>query len=262
MTPKHEQAVPSATPSTPETPGRGNKDGQAPADGPRQRPTRAKHYHGHRKRLRDKLLQDATSPRDDEILELLLGYVILRSDTKPIAKALLSRFGSLRGVLDARPDEYQDIPGIGEGVVAFVLLLREFVARHAESRVRSREQLCTPESVARMARERLGRLAHEELWVAYLDNGNRLLCWEKASQGVADASMLDARGILHRAAFLHARSFIVVHNHPGGSCRPSGADLEMTRFLKRGAQSMGVRFLDHVVVTNDEQYSIMTEGFL
>jgi DNA repair protein RadC len=222
----------------------------------------AKHCHGHRKRLRTRLAAAPQSLRDDEVLELLLGHVILRSDTKPMAKELLERCGSLRGVVDARPDEYQDIPGLGEGVAAFLLLLREFLARYAESGARVRKQLCSPRAVAAMARERLGRCAHEELWVAYLDPRNRLLSWEKASQGEAGASLLDARSILHRALLLHAESLIVVHNHPGGDPRPSKADREMTRMLQGAAQGIGIRFLDHVIVTNDRHFSIMTNDFL
>jgi DNA repair protein RadC len=231
-------------------------EGKAPATRP------VRHWHGHRKRLRARFMEAPHTLRDDEILELLLGHVLLRSDTKPVAKELLERCGTLRGVVDARPDEYQDIPGIGERVSGFLLLLREFLSRYAESSLRARKQLCTPQSVAAMARERLGGVAHEELWIAYLDAGNRLLSWEKSSQGTADASFLDAGTIMRRAMILHAAGFIVVHNHPGGDPRPSGADLQMTRRVQLAAQGLGLRFLDHVIVTNDRHFSILTDGFL
>ena len=144
---------------------------------------RRQHYLGHRKRLRARLADAPEKLQDYEILELLLGYVILRSDTKPMAKELLTRFGSLRGVIEAQPERYLDIPGIGEGVAGLMALLREFTPRYLESRVRKREELCSPEAVAAMARERLGRLAHEEIWVAYVDNGRRLVAWERAVRG-------------------------------------------------------------------------------
>ena len=102
------------------------------------------HYAGHRARLRERLLKDSTALADYEILELLLGYALLRRDTKPLAKELLSRFGSIRGVLDALPAEMQQVGGVGEGVAALRLLLREMMARYAEAPMRERKVLCTP----------------------------------------------------------------------------------------------------------------------
>lgn len=108
------------------------------------------HYAGHRARLRERLLKDSTALADYEILELLLGYALLRRDTKPLAKELLSRFGSIRGVLDALPAEMQQVGGVGEGVAALRLLLREMMARYAEAPMRERKVLCTPRDVAQM----------------------------------------------------------------------------------------------------------------
>lgn len=108
------------------------------------------HYAGHRARLRERLLKDSTALADYEILELLLGYALLRRDTKPLAKELLSRFGSIRGVLDALPAEMQQVDGVGEGVAALRLLLREMMARYAEAPMRERKVLCTPRDVAQM----------------------------------------------------------------------------------------------------------------
>ena len=113
------------------------------------------HYAGHRARLRERLLKDSTALADYEILELLLGYALLRRDTKPLAKELLSRFGSIRGVLDALPAEIQQVDGVGEGVAALRLLLREMMARYAEAPMRERKVLCTPRDVAQMVIPRL-----------------------------------------------------------------------------------------------------------
>jgi len=220
------------------------------------------HYQGHRKRLRARLTDAPEKLQDYEILELLLGYVILRRDTKPMAKELLSRFGSLRGVLEARPEQYQDIPGVGEGVAGFLTLLREFAPRYVASRVIRREVLCTPEAVAEMARERLGRLAHEEVWVAYVDNGQRLVAWEQAVQGSYGVSPINPRDVIERALLLRATGFILVHNHPGGDTKPSGADLELTRRLAQAAKIVFLRFVDHVIVTDSGYCSIVADGLL
>lgn len=220
------------------------------------------HYLGHRERLRIKLEKTPELLTDYEVLELLLGYVILRRDTKPIAKELLARFGSLRGVLEARPEQYLDIPGLGKGVSGFINVLREFVPRFVESRVLHREVLCDPQAVAAMARERLQGAAHEEVWAAYVDNGQRLVAWERVARGSYGTSPVNLRDIVERALLLKATGFILVHNHPGGNPQPSGADIEFTRRLEAAAKAVLLRFVDHVIVTDTDCFSIMSDGLL
>ena len=156
------------------------------------------HYAGHRARLRERLLKDSTALADYEILELLLGYALLRRDTKPLAKELLSRFGSIRGVLDALPAEMQQVGGVGEGVAALRLLLREMMARYAEAPMRERKVLCTPRDVAQMVIPRLSGSPHEELWTATVDAQNRLLTWERLARGTVGMVPCYPRDILER----------------------------------------------------------------
>ena len=217
---------------------------------------------GHRERLRARFQSAPESLVDYEILEMLLGHVLLRRDTKPIAKAMLERFGSLRGVLQARPGELDDIPDIGPGVRTFLALLHEFMSRIAESPLRQREVLVTPEEVAAMARQRLGGMGHEEIWIAYVDNQNRLIHWERASKGTVNATSLFPRDVMERALSLKATGLIMVHNHPGGSPLPTGSDLELTKRMEYAAGTLNIRLIDHVIVTENLCYSIMTDGIL
>lgn len=220
------------------------------------------HYHGHRERLRERLRTDGSSLREYELLELLLGTVLLRRDTKPLAKELLQRFGSLRGVLDARESELLGVKGFGPGLLAFWTLLRECMARYGEGPAREREVLCTPKSVAEMARVRLGSCPHEEVWVALLDNQNRLISWERASRGTVNASVVYPREVLEMALRFKATGIILVHNHPGGNPVPSQPDFEVTRQLSRSALTLGMRLLDHVIVTDEDCYSLKDDGLL
>ena len=109
---------------------------------------RRKDHTGHRARLKERFTLEPLALADYEILELLLGYVLIRKDTKPLAKELLERFGSLRGVMDARQDELESVAGVGPGLSVFWRLLREFAARCEEAPVRRREELATPQAVA------------------------------------------------------------------------------------------------------------------
>jgi DNA repair protein RadC len=220
------------------------------------------HYHGHRQRMKAKLRQSPESLEDYEILELLLGYPLTRRDTKPIAKELLGRCGTLKAILDAPSADYEDISGIGPGVADFFTVLREFLSRYVESDVRTRETLCTPENVVKMARHRLGRLMHEEVWIAYVDNRNRLISWEKASRGTINGVSIHPRDIMETALARKAAGFIIVHNHPGGNAQPSEMDRAFTTQVERAANALFLRFLDHIVVSDSEAYSIMNSQYV
>ncbi len=140
------------------------------------RPTQSPHS-GHKARLRKRFQKAPATFQDYEILELLLGYVLIRKDTKPLAKELLARFENIRGVLNARQDELVTVPGFGEGLAIYWDLIRELMSRYAEAPMRQRCTLVTPEDVATMAQVRLAGFSHEECWIALLDNQNRLLPW-------------------------------------------------------------------------------------
>lgn len=213
---------------------------------------------GHRSRLRERLAQNPHDLADYEILELLLGYALLRRDTKPLARDLLNRFGGMRGALDARPDELCSVPGFGPGLLSLWLLLRETLARYAQAPLRERQALASPAAVASMARARLAGCPHEEAWLALLDSQNHLISWQKVREGGISCVQIEPRDILAPALASSASGIILVHNHPGGNAQPSRSDMQLTGELQDLAPRMGLRFLDHVIITDGGCYS-MTE---
>ena len=213
------------------------------------------HYHGHRERLRERLRQNANTLADYELLELLLGYVIKRQDTKPLAKELLSRFGSVRGVFLAEDNELLNVDGFGPASVDFFTLWREVLARFEESSLPDKPVLDHPGKLAAMARARMGHLRVEEFWVALVDAGNRLLAWERLFRGTVGEAPAYPREILALALQRKAFGLILVHNHPGGQARPSSGDIELTQAVQRAAIPMGLRVQDHIIVTENAYYS-------
>ena len=220
------------------------------------------HYTGHRRRLRDRLMRDARSMADYEVLELLLAYALPRRDTKPLAKALLTRFGTLRGVLEARPRDLMAVDGFGPGLAAFWALWAEVRARAEEAPVAERAVLGSPAEVAGWGIARLGGKALEEVWAALVDNKNRLVAWERIGQGTPDNANAPVRAVLALALEHKASGMVLVHNHPGGDPRPSEHDLDYTRRVMRAARELGVRLLDHLIVTEDRYFSLREEGLL
>jgi len=220
------------------------------------------HYHGHRERLRERLQRDSRQLADYEVLEILLGYVIRRGDTKPLAKEMLARHKTLHGVFLADPAEFRTIEGFGPASEEFWLLWRELWARMHESPVAQRVVIQSPQDVAEMAKARLGPGRREEFWVAMVDNKNRLLAWEPISRGTVDQTIVFPREVFTRALELKASGVVLVHNHPGGDPRPSSQDVELTRRMVRAATDLGLRVLDHLVVTDRAFYSFQQEGML
>ncbi len=215
----------------------------------------APHYLGHRQRLRGRLAREPKALADYELLELALAQVLRRSDTKPLAKALLARFGSLAGVFAATDEQLLGLDGFGPALCSHWALLRELLARLGEGGLAPRQVLSGPEAVLAAARARFGRSGLEEVWAALLDNKNRVLAWEQVSRGTVDQSALYPREIMALALKHKAAGLILVHNHPGGDPNPSEADIRITSQLARAAADLGLRLLDHLIVAEDRHAS-------
>ena len=213
-------------------------------------------HSGHRSRLRQRLAREPLAVADYEILELLLGYGQPRKDTKPLARELLLRFHNIRGVLDAPPEQLLAVPGFGPGLLSMWQVLREVLARHAAAPLLQGVEVATPQAVAEMARARLAGSQQEECWLAMVNAGNRLVAWERLRQGNVESVPLLPRDVLEPALRYKASGIILVHNHPGGQTRPSQPDLIFTNTVRELAVNMGLRFLDHVIVTDNGCYSI------
>lgn len=220
------------------------------------------HHLGHRQRLRERLNASPRSLADYELLELLLTYVLPRRDTKPLAKDILARFGTLDRALMADPAALRDIPGLGDAVVTFWTALRECLVRKSAAPLARRETFSSPEQVRELVRARLGGLTKEEFWVILTDTQNRLLRFEQVFRGTVDQTPAYPREILELALRHHASGVILVHNHPGGNPNPSRQDRELTATLSRLSSELGLRLLDHLIVAGDDFVSFRASGLL
>ncbi|MGE4469954.1 MAG: DNA repair protein RadC [Desulfovibrio sp.] len=220
------------------------------------------HYHGHRRRLRERLDREPRSLADYEVLELLLARTLPRQDTKPLAKELLTRFGTLHGVLYAPDAQLLRVKGFGAALLSSWKLYREVWARMKEPSPQRREVLDDPDRVAEGAKARFGTKGVEEFWIALVDNRNRVRAWECVSKGTVDQTAVYPREVLSLALRHEASGMILVHNHPGGNPEPSDEDIRLTMRIKSVAEGLGVRLLDHLVVTDREHFSFQAHGLL
>lgn len=239
--------------------------GIGPVEPDERRPAggnKKKHYHGHRSRLRESLLKNAGGLADYQILELLLAGVLSRQDTKPLAKDLLARFETIRGVFTAERAELRKVPGFGPAMEAYWALLMEWRIRFDESPLKKRLVLSNPEDMAAMAISRLSGLAHEEMWLALLDAGMALIAWERLAKGTVNQAHFYSREIFALALEKKAVNLILAHNHPTGLTHPSRADLENTRTVANAANMLGMKLLDHIIVSGKDYFSFRANGLI
>ncbi len=220
---------------------------------------------GHRARLRQRFLQSGFAGfAEHEVVELLLTLCIPRRDVKQPAKALLKRFGSVKGVLDAPAEALREIPGIGEVAPVALRILRETANLYLQQQAQARPLLDSVDHLIDMWRARLGGLQHEVFEVAYLDKRYQLLPngIERLEEGVPDQTRVYPRKVMQSALSRHAVFIVVAHNHPSGQLKASAQDRHLTTTLVEAARTVGLRLLDHIIVTPDDALSFLDEGLL
>lgn len=218
---------------------------------------------GHRARMRTRLLTAGPEALADyELLEMVLFLGLPRRDTKPIAKALLSRFGSFAGCIAAMPNELRGVEGLGESGTAALKVVQAAALRLARAELRDRPLLANWDRLidyltAAMAREKV-----EQFRVLYLDTRNRLLADEAQGRGTVNHTPVYPREVMKRALELQATAIILVHNHPSGDPRPSEEDVAMTDEIARSAAALGIVLHDHIIVGNGAWLSFRQQKLL
>ncbi len=223
------------------------------------------HYHGHRKRLRERFLKSGfTGFAEHEVIELLLTLAIPRTDVKEPAKALLWRFGSLRGILDATHQELQTVEGIGEVSAISLKVIRETATLYLQETSEGAEVLSDPERISDFWRMRIGHLKHEVFAVAYLDSSYRLLRdgVETLQEGIVDRTAVYPRRVVEAALKRQAAALVLAHNHPNGNVEPSEQDKVVTRAVVLAAETISLRVVDHLIVSASETFSFRKAGLL
>lgn len=222
-------------------------------------PTR--HYHGHRERLRARVLKgDALA--DYELLELLLCAFIPRRDVKPIAKAMLARFGSVSAALAASPQRLMEIDGVGETAAAYFRAANLLLQTASADRVRERPVISSWAALLDHVRLTLRHETAEQFRVLFLDRKNRLMAEEIMGRGTVDHAPVYPREIARRALELAASAVILVHNHPSGDPTPSRQDIEMTREIAAALAPLDIALHDHLVVGAAETISMKSKGLI
>ncbi|MEM6665397.1 MAG: DNA repair protein RadC [Pseudomonadota bacterium] len=210
------------------------------------------HYHGHRDRLRDRFKESGSDGMPDyELLELILFRSIPRRDTKPVAKALLDRFGTIANVFGAPISRLAEIEGVGKTVALDLKLVRAAAERIARAEINERPLLSSWSSVIQYCHTAMAHEDKEQFRVLFLDKRNSLIADEVQQVGTVDHTPVYPREVVKRALELSATAIILVHNHPSGDPTPSRADIDMTQKIVDVAKPLGIAVHDHLIIARE-----------
>jgi DNA repair protein RadC len=231
-------------------------------DDPTAKP-KTPHYHGHRQRLRERFRATGGDGMPDyELLEMLLAMAIPRRDVKPLAKALLARFGSFAAVISAEPEKLETVTGMGETSVSALRLVRAAAVRLLKQEVMGRDAISSWDRLLDYCRAAMAHEPVEQLRLLFLDRKNALIADEVQQRGTVDHTPLYVREVVKRALDLGASALILVHNHPSGDPTPSRGDIDMTRQVKEALEKIGITLHDHVVIGRSGHTSFRATGLL
>ncbi|GHF75893.1 RadC family protein [Seohaeicola zhoushanensis] len=217
----------------------------------------------HRARLRARFMSGGAAALPDyELLELVLFRALPRKDTKPLARALLDRFGDFNRVVSAPPEQLGEVHGVGEAVICDLKVIEAAAHRMARSRVLQRHVISSWDAVLDYCHTTMAHRETEQFRVLFLDRKNILIADEEQARGTVDHVPVYPREVAKRALELNASALILVHNHPSGDPTPSEADIGMTNQIRAACDALGLTLHDHLIVGKSRELSFRAEGLL
>lgn len=215
-------------------------------------------------RPREKLaLQGCQAVSDSELLAILLGTGSKTESALDLARRLLRHFNhSLSGLAKANSAQLQQFRGIGSAKALTLVAALELGRRCRTQDPVLLTEVKSSHHVFELMQPLLGQLPHEEFWIIYLNNSNKVLHKAQLSKGGITGTVVDVRLVFKRALELGAVQAILCHNHPSGTLKPSEADIQLTKKLKQAGSLLDIKVLDHVIVTEANYFSFADAGIL
>ena len=218
-------------------------------------------HKGHRERLKQRFLEEGLDNFTDiQVLELLLFYAIPRSDTNPIAHALLEHFGSLSQVLEADVEELKKVPGIKDHAATLLALVTDLCRYYQVNCAQQTEILTTLEACGRYLVPRFFGRTRETVFLLCLDAKCKVLCCKEIGEGSVNTASISVRKVVEKALAAKATSVILAHNHPSGIAVPSNEDIQTTQRVAAALGAVEIHLADHIVVADDEWTSLRQSG--
>ena len=216
-------------------------------------------HEGHRKRLKDRFLQDGLAGfQDHNVLELLLFYAVPRQDTNPLAHRLIKRFGSVSGVLSAGVDELCTVEGVGMQVATFLKLFPA-VTRYTANEVGKSERYDSLNKLGKLLVQCFAGLTVENVLLVLMDGNSHILDIVTLTEGSVNQVRMDTRSLVEHAIRTNASMAVLAHNHPSGILAASTEDLAVTEAVAKALDMIDVHFIDHILVAGNRFDSIWSK---
>jgi DNA repair protein RadC len=217
---------------------------------------------GRRNRLRQRFLDHGLRGfSDTEILEILLSFGTPRKDCKKQARALLQRFKTFPGVLDATHQALLSVDGVGPKSSFALGFVKSTAEHYLKQRLKTRHYLKSSAQVIDYLNHSLRGLEVEVLTVIYLDAALAILDSEQVAEGTVTVNAVYPREIIKKALSRNASALIIAHNHPSGGLIPSAQDRRLTKQLFLACSMMHIRLLDHLII-GDGHFSFADAGII
>ncbi len=209
------------------------------------------------------MMSGLTGFHDYEVLELLLSYVIVRRDCKSIAKEMLKKYGDLYTIFSQSNEELQKNKYITERVVIYLKTIFNIIEDELYKKIyKSKIKITNNNQLINYLNMSLVKRDIEVFKVLFLNTQNELIAEEDLFKGTLDRSTVYIRELVKRIIKYNAKSIIIVHNHPGGSLKPSGADMELTVRIQEALENIEMRVLDHIIISEKGYFSFLEDGIL
>lgn len=196
------------------------------------------------------------SVSDAGLVAILLRSGTQDEDAVALARRLITVFGGITGLLHASSGELAKVKGMGPAKIATLMAAMEIAKRKSNEEVIGKTVAGSPEQVFELLRLSMKGLKKEVFKVIYLDQSNGVIAIEDLPTGTVNQSVAFPREVVKRALELEATGLIFAHNHPGGTCKPSNDDIELTKKLFRACEAVDIRALDHIIITNNDFLSL------
>lgn len=218
---------------------------------------------GHRQRLRQRFIENGLENfQDHEVLELLLFYCLPRKNTNELAHKIMSEFKSLDYLFESNPQDISRRCGVSENTAVFLSLFAPVARRYSIEKCREKPLLNSSSIAGQYAVSLFIGKQYENFYVICLDAQNRVNYADCVHHGTINEATVYPRLIIESALKYQANSVMLAHNHPGGTLKPSNADIEVTQKIGAALKHISIQVVDHLIVGGNKYFSFAENGLL
>ncbi|WP_339894181.1 DNA repair protein RadC [uncultured Algibacter sp.] len=213
---------------------------------------------------REKLLHKGKAALSDaELVAILIGSGNRQESAVDLCKRILaSTNNNLSELGKLSIKQLMEFKGIGEAKAISIIAALELGRRRRGEEALEKMKITSSSSVFELMQPVIGELQHEEFWIIYVNNSNKVIQKNQLSKGGITGTLVDVRLVLKNALEVGATGLILAHNHPSGTLKPSEADKQITQKLKGAAKSLDIKVLDHLIITEKAYFSFADESLL